>query len=140
MPLLTPVQNVQFAAGSVTANPEPPEGRKVIPFVVVLTPSDLTYNSTINLQNLIVSQICTAIVDNTQGICDISCQFGVANHMITVPAGGGLIFPVFSNGPIFSVAITGILDASGLPLAANSQINVTLLNYVKAPGSWGNNH
>lgn len=125
------IQNV-VAALPVSYKRIPPEGEKVIPIALQLGPSVLTYSTILNLQSLLVSQIVTAIIDNTQSDVEIICQFGVANTYVTVPPASGLIVPVFSNGPAFNILIT----AATIP-AQTELINLTFLNFDKPSSDWG---
>src|SRR5208282_2652765 len=107
------VQTVQqvVAAFPVTFNAVPPEGQKAISFVVTLSSTTLTYANFFNLQSLLVSQIVTAIIDNTQSDVDITVSAGITNTNTVIPAGGGVIIPVFSSGPTFNL----IISANSIP-------------------------
>ena len=124
------VQNVS-PAFPITALPDPPEGKKALPVNIVLTPTVTSFLTTINLQSSIISQIVTAIIDNTQSDVAISVIMGVTQTVVHVQANTGAIVPAFSNGPLFFLSVT----AATTP-GQTDNINITLLNYEKTEALW----
>lgn len=114
----------------VTYRDPPPEGYKALPVHIVLSPTAATYGQLFNLTSLLMSQIATAVINNTQCTLDIAVTLG-NNDTLYVPAGMGLIAPVFSTGSAFNV----LVQAATTP-SQSEIVEITLLNYNRNSGSW----
>jgi hypothetical protein len=126
------VQNSIYAIPVKNRTP-PPEGSKTIPLTVVLTPSNPDVFTAIDLSSALVSQICTAIIDNTQNPVGLNINMGVIENNIAVAPYTGLILPAFSNGPNFPLTVQ-----PDSVLAGEIIVQITLLNFERAPAEWTN--
>lgn len=131
-----PTVAMQTATGNTVAlgvlDP-PPEGYKGVlapfPFAVGQTTA-ANYFQLNSQSGLLMSQVETICVDNTQNPQPLNIVHGAFNEQTTIPAYTYTILPTFSaaNG-IYS------LTMSTVAAAAAFTVNVTLLNYVRQAGS-----
>lgn len=126
-------QNVTQAI-PVTAkkNLPPNEGSRVVPLKAILTPTDFIQTFSETLGNLVVSQVRTLYIDNSQNAAILIVTHGVAQQSLQVPAGGGAFIPTTSNNGIYSFSV-GTTSAPG----GNTPVNIDLYNYDIPPAVWG---
>ena len=121
------VQNV-IGAVPVRYKRDPPEGPKALPIKFVLGAAVQVVGQLINLSDWQMSQVVSAIIDNTQSDVDIQVTMGATNTVIQVPALAAAVVPAFSNGPSFNI----LIQAKESPVGGE-QIIITLLNFEKQP-------
>src|SRR5271166_3015729 len=121
------VQNV-LGAVPVRYKRDPPEGPKALQIKFVLGAAVQVVGQLINLSDWQMSQVVSAIIDNTQSDVDIQVTMGATNTVIQVPALAAAVVPAFSNGPSFNI----LIQAKESPVGGE-QVTITLLNFEKQP-------
>ncbi len=121
------VQNVIGAVPVRYVNP-PPEGPRALPVQVTLPIGVTVAAKLLNLSDWGMSQVVSAIIDNSLSDVDLTVTMGVTNANTTVPAFAIAVVPAFSNGPSFNMLVV----ASSLPDQIEN-IVITLLNFEKQP-------
>src|SRR5271165_7054958 len=121
------VQNV-LGAVPVRYKHDPPEGPKALRVQFVLGAAQQVAAQLINLSDWQMSQVVSAIVDNTLSDVDIQVTMGVTNTVVQVPAKAAAVVLAFSNGPSFNILIQARTSPAG-----GEQITITLLNFEKQP-------
>lgn len=129
-----PVQNFNNPGIPVLALVNPPEGRRVISSVSVLTPDDFSISNQQLLNSASMSQVVTLQIDNSQNPQALTVQHGAALSTTVVPAGGGAIIPTTSS--IGGQTYPYFFSAPQAP-ADDVDVRVTLYNYVIPPASYG---
>src|SRR5271166_4303887 len=124
------VQNV-LGAVPVRYKHDPPEGPKALPIQFVLAASVQVAAQLVDLSGWQMSQVVSAIIDNTLSDVDIQVTMGVTNTVIQVPALAAAVVPAFSNGPSFNI----LIQAKESPIGGE-QVTITLLNFEKQPSTW----
>ena len=121
------IQNV-LGAVPVRYQIPPPEGPKALPIQFILGAAQQVVAKLINLSDWQMSQVVSAIVDNSASDVDIQVTMGATNTVVQVPALAEAIIPAFSNGPSFNILILAKESPAG-----GEQIVITLLNFEKQP-------
>src|SRR5271166_6594343 len=121
------VQNV-LGAVPVRYKHDPPEGPKALPIQFVLAASVQVAAQLVDLSGWQMSQVVSAIIDNTLSDVDIQVTMGVTNTVIQVPSLAAAVVPAFSNGPSFNI----LIQAKESPIGGE-QVTITLLNFEKQP-------
>ena len=121
------IQNV-LGAVPVRYQIPPPEGPKALPIQFILGAAQQVVAKLINLSDWQMSQVVSAIVDNSASDVDIQVTMGATNTVVQVPALAEAIIPAFSNGPSFNILILAKESPAG-----GETIVITLLNFEKQP-------
>jgi hypothetical protein len=116
----------------------PPEGTMASGLTFTLTPGQP--NAATNLQlssqaGLMMSQVLTLVIDNSQNLYPIVVVHGAFNEKVTAPAGATLIVPTFSNKNTYPINVS---VANNITPLSNINVNIIFCNYQRQAGSFGN--
>lgn len=130
----------QQAIGSqpVIARNPPPEGTMAAGFTVTLTPDFPNFATALQLNSqsgLMLSQVVTLVLDNSNNGYAITVIHGAFNEVTNVPAGGALIVPTFSNSGSYPL---NVAVANGITPVVDLVVDIIFCNYSRQPGSFGN--
>lgn len=107
-------------------------------YVVTLTEEQPNFATALQLNSqagLMLSQVVTLVIDNSDNQYGIIIVHGVFNEVINVPANGALIVPTFSNSGAFPINVS---VQNGISPTVPLQVNIIFCNYSRQPGSFGN--
>jgi hypothetical protein len=134
------VGTIQQSIGTqpVISRIPPPEGTSAAGYTVTLTPDLPNFSTALQLNSqagLMMSQVVTMVIDNSDNNYAIQVVHGVFNEVTNVPANGGIIVPTFSNSGSFPLNVSTM---NGITPIIDLQINIIFCNYSRPSGSFGN--
>jgi hypothetical protein len=130
-----PVQNVIGSAPIVNVQP-PLEGTMAASVDFVLTPTEPSITQLYQLSSqggLMISQVVTICVDNSENAYPLLVTHGVLGEVVQVAAYSTAIIPTLSNKSGYPITVATLNNI--LP-AVNLNVTVIFLNYPRTPGTF----
>jgi hypothetical protein len=134
-----PIQNV-IGSVPVSAKGQPPEGQMAAQLSFLLTPTEPSIAAALQLSSqsgLMLSQVVTLAVDNSDNSYPVNVTHGIFNESTIVPAFGSVILPTFSSKSNYPINVAAVIPAGQTGLTINVQVNIIFMNYARTPGSFG---
>jgi hypothetical protein len=128
-----PVQN-SFGSVPVQAVNPPPEGTMATQLSFLLTAEEPSIGQSLQLSSqsgLMLSQVVTICIDNSDNIYAVSITHGVFNENTLVPAFSSIIIPTFSSKSNYPINVAAVLPPGAVALTSNLQVNIIFMNYAR---------